>query len=464
MRHCKTRTASTFVSAVLLLGFLSLDISAQTKRYRPAVEPMIVTCKALINPATGSVIPNAALEIAGGKILRIGPAASIKPSSPSVKVVDFGDKYIIPGLIDTHGHLFWGGVTERHTTGDRIPAFYLACGVTTVRSPGSMEPEGDMGLSFRINSGRMLGPRYFMSGPYIEADPVSVGWMNPVRTPEEVRLKIESWIKQGATSVKIYAAMTNGELLKEAIDFGHAHGVKVIGHVGAVTWKDAIAMGIDELFHGVLACPDLNPAKTDQKDSESKYAGMNLQTEESKELLRTAARARVVLTPTADINAVFNESCPDYADQKQYYLPEAWAKLEERRSKPMMPGSDLALKKNMEFIKLAHSLGCILSTGTDRVDFGLLPGFSLWKEMEIFSEAGLSPMDVLKAATCNGAFAIGRSDLLGSLEAGKLADFVILDADPLQTVSNVRKVHRVVKDGVIYVPGDILKPLIGKCD
>jgi imidazolonepropionase-like amidohydrolase len=128
---------------------------------------------------------------------------------------------------------------------------------------------------------------------------------------------------------------------------------------------------------------------------------------------------------------------------------------------PPRPGLG-ALKKNMEFIRLAHTAGCILTTGTDLVNFAMLPGFSLWHEMEIFGRAGLPPMDVLKAATVNGAYALGRSDLLGSVEAGKLADFVVLDADPLKTISNIRKVHRVVKDGVIYAPEELLKPLISK--
>ena len=112
--------------------------------------------------------------------------------------------------------------------------------------------------------------------------------------------------------------------------------------------------------------------------------------------------------------------------------------------------------------RMAHEAGCILTTGTDQVGFGMLPGYSLWREMEIFAEAGLAPMEVLKAATCNGAYALGRSDLLGSLENGKLADFVVLDADPLANISNVRRVHRVVKGGILYMPQDHLKPLIGK--
>jgi imidazolonepropionase-like amidohydrolase len=122
------------------------------------------------------------------------------------------------------------------------------------------------------------------------------------------------------------------------------------------------------------------------------------------------------------------------------------------------------VKKNKEFIRSAYDAGCLLSTGTDYVVLTMLPGWSLWREMEIFAEAGLPPMAVLKAATWNGAYAIGRTDQLGSVEAGKLADFVVLDANPLDNISNVRRVHRVVKGGVVYDPEQLLKPLLGKVD
>ena len=92
----------------------------------------------------------------------------------------------------------------------------------------------------------------------------------------------------------------------------------------------------------------------------------------------------------------------------------------------------------------------------------MLPAFSLYREMELFGEAGLKPMEVLKAATYNGAFAIGRTDLIGSLEAGKAADFVVLNANPLENISNVRQVFRVSKNGTIYVPEEVVKSLKGR--
>jgi imidazolonepropionase-like amidohydrolase len=136
--------------------------------------------------------------------------------------------------------------------------------------------------------------------------------------------------------------------------------------------------------------------------------------------------------------------------------------IEKRISKPLIPNSDLLMEKNKQFIQMAYKSGCILTTGTDQVGFTLLPGFSLWREMEIFAEAGVKAMDVLKAASINGAYAIGRSDLLGSVAPGKLADFVVLEKNPLTNISHVRSVHRVVKGGIVYDPARLLKPLEGK--
>ena len=156
-------------------------------------------------------------------------------------------------------------------------------------------------------------------------------------------------------------------------------------------------------------------------------------------------------------------------EQKPYYAPSAWEQVVRQLKGPppsWYPAEVMAeeVKKNKEFIRRAHAAGCLLSTGTDYVVLTMLPGWSLWREMEIFAEAGLPPMEVLKAATWNGAYAVGRTDQLGSVEAGKLADFVVLRANPLDNISNVRQVDRIVKGGVVYDPQELLRPLIGKVE
>ena len=228
--------------AALIVVFMVSILNARTKRIRPEAGHFFVKAGLIIDPENGRNQENGIIEINNGKILRVFEEGQRAIPDNSL-ILDFSDKYIIPGLIDTHGHLFGKG----YTTCAELAPLYLAAGVTSVRSPGGMEPEGDMALRWRIDSGRFLGPRYFQSGPYVEGDPVTVGWMNPVRTPEEVRLKIDHWIQKGATSVKIYAAMS-GELLEAAIEHGHAYGVKVIGHIGAVSYREAMQMGICLLY------------------------------------------------------------------------------------------------------------------------------------------------------------------------------------------------------------------------
>lgn len=441
---------------------IPLIVFGQTKRIRPDTAHMVFKTKLLINPGSGETITNAVIEVNNGRILKVVSADNFQRKE-DVPVIDLSTKYVIPGLIDTHGHLY-GGITTRHTTCDMHAAFYLASGVTTVRSPGSMEPEGDIGLQNRINSGRFIGPRYFHSGPYIEGDPVTVRWMNPVVTPEEVRLKIDQLLRAGATSVKIYAGM-KGDILKTAIEHGHAYGVKVIGHIGAVSYTEAMAMGIDELFHGILAMPDVVPedlSPTDYKKVMQHLSEMDVNSEKMKEIVQLAAEYKVVLTPTAGVFEPMELERNHMTEQQPYFTPEAWEMIRKRIEKPMFPEAAAILEKNIEFIKLAHDAGCMLTTGTDQVGFGMLPGFALWREMEIFAQAGLEPMEVLKAATANGAYAVGRSDLLGSVDPGKLADFVVLDANPLENISHVRMVNSVVKGGIVYEPEKLLKPLLGK--
>jgi len=448
-------------AAVALSGASARGAAAQTKRILPQAESAVFRCGLLIDPASGRTVRDAVIIVAGGKILWTGPAREARLPD-GFRTVDFGTKTVIPGLIDSHGHLF-GGLVTRHTTCDLLGPLYLAAGVTTVRSPGSMEPEGDMGFRNRVDSGRYLGPRVFHSGPYIEGDPVTVAWMNPVRTPEEVRLKIESWIRAGATSVKVYANL-KGDLLRTAIEFGHLHGVKVIGHLGAATWREAILMGIDEIFHGILELPEVTPAGASVKDRNRWLASVDLDRPEIKDLLRLAAESGVILTPTAVIAEPLDPVRHHLEEERRFLTAEAWAKLEERRAESSSADGPGVMAKVRRFIRMAYDAGCLLSTGTDQVGFALLPGFALWREMEVFAEAGLPPMDVLRAATVNGARAIGRSDLLGALEAGKLADFVVLDGDPLEDIRRIRAVHRVVKGGVLFEPESVLAPVLGRLD
>jgi hypothetical protein len=433
-----------------------------SKRNHPEPRQLTLLCKRLINPVDKTVIEDGFIEITNGKILKIG---RIEPGySPKGELLDYSGKTIIPGLVETHGHLYGGGLMDRHYTNDRLASLYLAAGVTTARCPGSMEPDSDLALRARIDSGRFTGPRLFLSGEYIDMEPAMINWFDTSKTPEEARLKIDHWIGQGATSVKIYARM-HGEILAAAIQHGHDHGVKVIAHVGAVSFREAIEMGIDELFHGVICCPETWPADmkaVDYKRIFEYVPTLNLAETDVPAMLRLAAEAGVIITPTTAVIQPLDLESRTQRDQKKFYAPDAYEKLVSGDQLPGFPDLTPLYKKQIEFIHMAYEVGCTLSTGTDITNYLKLPGFSLYDELEIFSLAGVPNMDILKAATYNGACAIGRSDLFGSLAPGKLADLVVLNEDPLVQISNTREVHRVIKSGVVYDPQTIYEPLIGK--
>jgi len=442
-------------AAVLLCA---ISATAQTKRIKPRTEPTLVKCKLLINPSTGATIPDAVIQIANGKIMKVGRAPDFA-SLEGYKVLDYSDKFVMPGLIDTHAHMY-GGVQFRITTNENGPVLLLASGVTTASGPGSMDPGGDLAMRRRIDSGFWIGPRYFFAGEYLEMDPVTVRWMNPLFTPEEARLKIDYWTAQGASAIKMYARMS-GEIMRASAEHAHEAGLRVYAHVGATSWKDAIEMGVDQLFHGVLALPEgMPPGESGNRDEA--IAKIDLNAPQIRDVLRLAAERKVVLSPTAVVREQIDWTRQRMEDQKRFFVPSTWEVIEKMAKAPPSPAVAAVMSKQREFIKAADQAGCILATGTDYVVWRLLPGYSLWREIEIFAEAGLTPMKILRAATWGGAYAIGRTDQLGSIEAGKLADMVVLNANPLDNVSNVRSVHRVIKGGIVYDPQELLRTIDGK--
>ncbi|HEV2991407.1 MAG TPA: amidohydrolase family protein, partial [Candidatus Angelobacter sp.] len=304
---------------------------------------------------------------------------------------------------------------------------------------------------------------------YIEMAPRMFGWMSVVSTAEEARLRVDMWAAQGTTAIKLYAG-AHGELMQAAIDEAHERSMRVWAHLGATTYQQAIDMGVDQIFHGVTAMPDTRPSGMTQTNYIEWAKGtmaLDLDRPDIQAMLKAAARRRVVMTPTVAVSEAAEPG--DYEkhhmeEQKRFYTPAAWEQIQKYIQGPPQPEfAAMAgeLKKNKEFIRRAYEAGCLLSTGTDYVLLTMLPGWSLWREMEIFAEAGLPPMEVLKAATWNGIYAIGRTDQLGSIEPGKLADFVILNANPLESIINVRQVYRVVKGGVVYDRDKLLNGLVG---
>ncbi|MGA8539838.1 MAG: amidohydrolase family protein [Terriglobales bacterium] len=463
--------APLLLSAALLLPLRGLAQNGAA--VPPPASHYFLKCRKLIQPGTGAVIEPGVIEVSGGRVLRVGKAAEFAIPADAA-VVDFGDKYVIPGLIETHAHLYTN-LVQGHSSNELLPRLFLAGGITSVLDPGSFNPEGDFAIRDRVDSGVSPGPHFFLSGEYLQMSPPDTG-MAKLSTVEEANLRIDRWADQGSAAIKIYNGM-HGEILKAAIEHAHGRGLRVVAHIGAITYSEAIEDGIDVLYHGIYAMPELMPPgmppeaigmiNTDfappEYDRFYKALGeANLHQPAITDMLKRAAAARVVFGLTIVALEPPSLQLDEMERQKKFYSDEAWKKVEKRASAPAKPFAKAVFEKNIEFARLAHEAGVPLTIGTDMTNLQLLPQFAFWREMEIFAKAGMSPMEVLKAATANGAFAIGRSDFIGSIAPGQLADFVVLNADPLLNIGNTRAVYRVVKDGTVYDPETLLKPVIGR--
>jgi imidazolonepropionase-like amidohydrolase len=431
-----------------------------------------VKAKLVINPADGRTTENAVIEVSGGKILAVRKSSEIRIPADA-QVFDFSDKFIIPGLIDTHAHLYTTLIFG-HSTNPALPPLFIAGGVTSILSPGSGDPEGDIALKNRIDAGRAIGPRMFLAGEYIDMEPLRVPWMEAVKSEQEAKAKLDMWFSRGASHVKVYTGI-KGDLFRTVIAQAHARGAKVSGHLEDTTWLEAIEMGIDVLHHGIYSLPEIMPpgippqtigminfAPPEYDKYYQAIVDADLKSEKIQAVFRAARDAKVVFVPTVVALAPSDAAKDFMSAQQQFYAPDGWKKVETRFNAEKRKYALLLTQKNIEFVREAHRAGVMLSTGTDMTTLQILPAFSLYREMEIFAEAGLKPMEVLKAATYNGAWAIGRTDQIGSLEAGKAADFVVLNANPLDNIGNIRQVFRTAKNGAIYTPEEVLKPLKGR--
>lgn len=456
------------LSVVTILVFTFNFVFSQT----PQKLHYFVKAKLIINPADGKTTENAVMEVSSGKIVKIDKSSGFKIPTDA-QIFDYSDKFIIPGLIDTHAHLYTNLIFG-HSTNPALPPLFLAGGVTSILAPGSGDPEGDIALKNRVDSGKVVGPRMFLAGEYIDMEPLNVPWMEAVKSEAEAKAKLDMWFSRGTTAVKVYTGM-RGEMLRTVINYAHQRGFKVSGHLERETWGNAIEMGIDVLHHGIYSFPEIMPKdippqtigminfapaeydKYYQAIVDADFKSPNIQA-----VFKAAADAKVVFVPTV-VALEPPDAAKDFmAVQQPFFAPDAWKRVEQRFNAEKKKFAVLLTQKNVEFVREANKAGILLSTGTDMTNLQMLPAFSLYREMELFGEAGLKPLEILKAATYNGAYAIGRTDLIGSLETGKAADFVVLNSNPLENISNVRQIFRVGKNGTIYVPEEVTKSLKGK--
>ncbi|HET7814995.1 MAG TPA: amidohydrolase family protein [Candidatus Baltobacteraceae bacterium] len=481
-----TGVVSAALAGALLAGVVKADDGLQVpdKLSGPNVSQVIAYSQKQIaiehvRVIDGTGAPareNQTVLIANGKIAMVGPSGAMHVASGAA-VIDGTGKSLMPGIVGTHDHLYYdsGGplfiVREMPFS---FPRLYLAAGVTTIRTTGSIEPYTDLHIKMSIEKGEMAGPHMDVTSPYL------TGWepffvqMYPLHTPAEARATVNFWADRGMTSFKMYTNMPPA-IARAVVAAAHARHLKVLGHLCSIGLTAAANMGVDSLEHGLFVDTEFTPGRkegecpSDSLAVRKSLAALDVNGPQLQTLLKLLVRKHIEISSTL---ANFEGANPQPLAVEQRYWdledPETVTDVQKSRA--------AAEKRSAEAIELSHKVfdvtrkfeiaffraGGLLTQGPDPTGYGsTIAGLGDQRDMELLVEGGLTPLEAIKVATLNGAIGLGIEKKTGSIVPGKAADLVLIDGDPSKNISDVEKVVTVFKDGIGYDSAKLLESLKG---
>jgi len=356
------------------------------------------------------------------------------------RVIDAGGDVVMPGLIEMHAHL-------SPDYGEKLGRIWLAYGITSVRNPASDAYEA-LELKESIGAGIRRGPRVFSTGGPFDGSRIYYAGGVPLSGGGQLPQELQKTTELGYDLIKTYVRLDD-RLQKQVIDFAHANGMPVTSH----EIYPAVASGADGVEH---------IRGTSRRGYSPKVSALNRSYQDVVDLLTAS---KMTITPTIGISAgtfpLMLARDPSRIDDVRFrtLFPESVVRDMERQAKSIPP-ADFDRLMNIwrpmgELVRKVVKGGGVVIAGTDSPIFPYALAFHT--ELEIFAQSGLTPFEVLQTATTRAAEALGEGANLGSIEAGKLADLVIVTDDPLIDVKNARKVRTVIKNGEVHTVEDLLK-------
>jgi len=489
MRNWRRRLARSAAvlaaGAALLLAGLGVVHLMQLSRLRriaatPAEAYVVLSAPMLeldhvrvIDGTGDSPVGDQRILISGGKVAYVGPRG-IGPSAAGATVIDLTGRTVLPGLVGMHEHLFTTAASESasHLLTEQatvFPLMYLAAGVTTARTAGSIDPERDLEVKRRIDSGAAAGPELFLTAPYLEGQPPTYPEMHPLADAAEARRSVATWAGRGMTSFKAYMTITADEL-RAAVDEAHARGLKVTGHLCTVGFGEAADLGIDGLEHGLVVdteffsgrrpgeCPPFGPLLR-EFDARLDIASAPVQA-----LIRRLVDRGVAVTSTLAVldSEIGNGTAADAGRIRGALTWRAWRSAQARIAWAARFHLTHLLRKEMDFERDFVKAGGTLLAGADPTGNGsVLAGFGDQRELELLVAAGFTPLEAIRIATLNGAKFLGVADRTGTIEAGKQADLVVVRGDPSANISDIRNAEIVFRRGIGYSPEKLMAGVHG---
>lgn len=416
----------------------------------------------IFEPLTGELLIHRTIVIAGQQIVRVATVDEDIDIPSTAMRVDGSGKFALPGLIDSHVHVVHV-LDFAHVTADEVLPLYLAAGVTSIRSAGDEIVAATLVARMAAENPQWF-PQVFTCSPLLDSEPPihrDVG--RAVTSPEQVVGLFDDLTRWNISTVKIYAG-TARPVGRSIIEESHRRNLTVTAHLGNYSAQHAVEDGIDGLEHiwsvfNYIIPPDAatTPGHRGQVDLDNPLCDA---------LIAELARRQVYVDPTLAVfrNMVLlpdvamvcehadNELVPQrLRDFWQVYLRQTGCPqgglLEDRRCE---------FSKYQELTGKLHQAGVPLLAGTDSPEPHVTPGFSLHQELEMLVESGLSPAAALRAATLTGAIVLGEQARRGTIAEGKLADIVLLSANPLEDIRHSRQIELVIHHGHLCQPQALL--------
>ena len=423
-----------------------------------------ITHVTVINPGTASIEANRTVVITGDRVTSVSDAAKVQPPKRA-RVIDGTGQYLIPGLWDMHVHSAFGDWFPGGR--DIILPLFVANGVTGVRDMGGDVPVL-MEWRKEIASRKIIGPRMIISGPMLDGYlpdgklrfPSSIA----VTTPASAIAAVDSLKSQGVDFIKVQSVISHDAYLAAAAE-AHKQGLPIVGHIpDKVRIKEAIEAGQTSIEHlmGIFEGCSTAEDKFIQGEGNMKLLLTTQDQQRCDSLIKLLAQHQTWQVPTLAWQR--GGTFLDQRDLKHQpldkYVPAYWRDVTWRRfTDEMMPDllrDPLALRqeyfaRNLQIVGAMHRAGVPFMAGTDTAPgVYIMPGFSLHDELANFVEAGFTPMESLQTATSNPAKFLGMQASLGTIESGKIADLLLLTANPLEDIRNTRKISAVLAGGRLF--------------
>ena len=454
------------------LPLFSQAFSEPVESFIAVADPVVAITDVKLFDGTGALPrPGQTILLSEGRIVAVGDSGQVALPE-NVVVIDGTGKTVIPGLVMLHEHLFythlfenWFDITQMSFT---FPRLYLAGGATTIRTAGSIQPQSDLNVKQYINAGKMTGPKMDVTGPFIEREGVDIVSLNKIADSEEVARIVNYWADKGATSFKVYNNITR-EDMKICIEEAHKRGLKVTGHLCSVTYEEASELGIDCLEHGFMVASDFFTEKVpDLCDPFGARQGLLSEPADGERidrLIDILIRNGTAVTTTPNVFEPFSgrEIVPGGGmEALSPQLQERTINIYNSRIGRDSVAAHL-FRKNMTWLRSFYDKGGLLVAGTDPTGAGrTVAGYANRRTVELLVESGFSIPEAIKICTLNGALYLEQEDRIGSVEAGKQADLVLIAGDLEADIRNIRKMEIVFKDGVGFDSRKLFESVKGK--